>query len=99
METINSMLDKDIITVENPVYQTRKEIYTQYKGLHFIVTNITPTEPGEPSGWIGGLVRFHSKNYNKMSDLMMEVENITECGDSLLSYGGDDIGSLGAMLV
>ena len=52
---------------------TDEEIYKKYKGFHFLATNLKLTEPGEPSGWIGGTVRYYSKNYQKMSKSVQRV--------------------------
>jgi len=93
------IVDDEILAVENPVYQTEDEIYAKYKGFHFLVTNLKYTEPEEPEGWVGGIVQYYSKNYQKMSKLLIESRKIEAFGDSLLSYGGDDMGSLGAVLV
>jgi len=92
-------IDEDIFVVENPIYQTKKEIYNNFKEQYFIVTNMKYSAPGEPYTWVGGFIKYHSKNYDKMSDLMMDVENMAEFGDSVLSYGGDSVGSLGSMIV
>jgi hypothetical protein len=85
--------------IDNPIYQTKKEIYEKFRGQYFIVINMKRSAPGEPYSWLGGFIKYYSKNYAKMSDLMMDVENIAEFGDSVLSYGGDATGTLGAMIV
>ena len=96
---MSSKIDEEILVIDNPIYQTKKEIYEKFRGQYFIVTNMKRPAPGEPYGWMGGFIKYHSKNYDKISDLMMNVENIAEFGDSVLSYGGDSVGTLGAMIV
>ena len=87
---LNVELDKEIIEVENPVYMTDEEIYKKYKGFHFLVTNLKLTEPREPDGWVGGTVRYYSKNYQKMNKLTIITDDIEEFGESLLSFSPGD---------
>ena len=47
----------NIIKVDNPVYNTKEDIRSQYKGYYVMVTNIERTPPGVPDTWLGGIVK------------------------------------------
>ena len=83
------MLREEIKAVENPVYQLKMEIYEQYKGYHFMITNIKHTPQGEPYTWIGGIVRYYAKNYRNLNDFMID-EDKAEYEDSSLMFSPPD---------
>ena len=93
------MLDNIIKTVENPVYQNKEDIYKHYKGYHFMVTNIKMTSHGEPYTWLGGIVRFYSKNYKELSRFMAENDILEYERSSLMYSPADDSIFAGGILV
>jgi hypothetical protein len=79
---------KNILKVENPVYNTKQDIRKLYKGYHVYITNIKRTPPGVPDTWLGGIVRFYSNDLTELNKFYME-HDIEEYGDSMLIYTGD----------
>jgi len=90
----------DIIKVENPIYNTRQDIRKLFKGYHVYITNIKRTPPGVPDTWLGGTVRFYSKDLTELSNFYIEHDT-EEYEDSMIIYTGDknpDSFSLGGLI-
>ena len=77
----------EIIKVENPIYQTKEEIYKQYWGKQVIISNMKHTPIGVQ--WVGGVVRYYSKTQGGLTDIIIEMDGDEE------TYGRCDIFYIG----
>ena len=80
----------EVAQVENPEYQTMREIMKDYWGNWLLMSHITE----EPSG---GTVRFYAKNREGMLALVMEMDKDPEYfGECDIRYVGPN-NSLGGL--
>lgn len=93
MDTISAQ--NKINKVENPVYLSKEEIEKKYWDNQVILTNIQYTPKNEPFTWIGGKVRYYSKDLKGLHKLLIDTaKNKEESGETGIIYIGDDMGNL-----
>ena len=82
----------EVMKVENPIYQTMREITTIYWGNWLLMSHITD----EPSG---GTVRFYAKNRDGMLALVMDMDKDPDSfGECDIRYVGPS-NSLGGLFL